>query len=121
MSNYMRQSVFFPQRYAEGVWQPAADIYRTQTGWILKFDLAGVRPEDILVQILGCRVSVSGVRRDWVLEEGCTYYCMEISYSSFERTIDLPCELHGTQWTVEFLHGFVLVRLDLTGENCERK
>jgi len=49
----MRQSVFFPQRYAEGVWRPAADIYRTRTGWILKFDLAGVRPEDILVQILG--------------------------------------------------------------------
>ena len=25
-------------------WQPSTDIYRTQQGWLVKLDLAGVRP-----------------------------------------------------------------------------
>ena len=32
-------------RSSEAYWRPAADIYRTRTGWLIKYDLAGVRPE----------------------------------------------------------------------------
>lgn len=28
-------------------WQPPADIYRLARGWLVKFELAGVRPEDV--------------------------------------------------------------------------
>ena len=52
----------------------------------MKFDLAGVRPEDVMVTVRGRRVSVSGVRRDLMVEEGCSYYSMEISYNRFERS-----------------------------------
>ena len=30
-------------------WRPAADVYRVRDGWLVKFDLAGVRPEDVEV------------------------------------------------------------------------
>jgi HSP20 family protein len=82
----------FP-RFDEPRWSPMADVYRTRTGWILKFDLAGVRPEDIRVRAEGCRITVSGTRRDSFLqEEGYSCYSMEISYNRFERTIELPCD-----------------------------
>ena len=50
-------------------WQPSADVYRTRDGWVLKFDLAGVRADEVTVSIRGRRVCVSGVRRDTVVED----------------------------------------------------
>ena len=38
-------------RSSEACWRPAADIYRTRTGWLIKYDLAGVRPEDIEITL----------------------------------------------------------------------
>ena len=90
-------------------WRPAADVYRTPDGWLLKFELAGVRLDDIHVSARGSGITVSGVRRDTV-EQECCQYSMEISYSRFERTIHLPCELESAELNVEYQHGILLVR-----------
>src|SRR5450432_3161954 len=87
------------------LWQPSADVYRTRDGWLLKFDLAGVRAEDVTVTVSGRRVSVSGVRRDSVIEEGCSYYSMEISYNRFERVIEMPCDLGEAQVSLQVRDG----------------
>ena len=110
-----RRTIFllsdFP-RCDEPQWSPMADVYRTRTGWILKFDLAGVRPEDIRVRAEGCRITVSGTRRDSFLqEEGYICYSMEISYNRFERTIELPCEFDNPGVNLEFHDGILLVRV----------
>jgi HSP20 family protein len=102
---------------SETHWRPAADIYRTRDGWIIKYALAGVRPEDIQIGIRGSAITVSGFRRDWKLEEGCTYYSMEISYNRFERTIELPCVLDGAEVQMEAREGILMVRLMCRGEN----
>ncbi len=101
----------------ERLWRPAADIYQTRDGWIIKYALAGVKPEDIKVGIKGSEITVSGFRRDWKLEEGCTYYSMEISYNRFERTIELPCVLDGAEVRMEAREGILIVRLRCRGEN----
>ena len=101
----------------EQVWQPAVDIYKTQNGWILKFDLAGVRLEDVQVQVTGNHVSVSGVRRDWLLDElGCCHYSMEISYSEFQRTIELPGDLSTSRFQLEYRDGILFVRIQCKEE-----
>ncbi len=92
-------------------WQPAVDVYRTPTGWLLKFDLAGVRPEDVTLEARGNCVTVRGVRRDWVVEEGHSYYRMEISYNNFERAVELPCCLDLASLTTDSRHGMLLVHL----------
>jgi HSP20 family protein len=98
---------------AAELWQPPADVYRSCHGWLLKFDLAGVRPEDVRVRIAGSRVTVSGIRRDAALEEGYRQYSMEISYNRFERTIELPGDLSNAEYTLEARDGLLLVRVNL--------
>jgi HSP20 family protein len=100
---------------APALWQPSADVYRTRDGWLLKFDLAGVRPEDVMVTVRGRRVSVSGVRRDLIVEEGCSYYSMEISYNRFERSLEMPADLENAQVTLEARNGLLLVRMTTKG------
>jgi HSP20 family protein len=92
-------------------WQPPVDVYRRDREWLLKFDLAGVRPEDVQVHIAGSRITVAGVRRDWIVEQGYSYHSMEISYNCFERSIELPEELANAQYSLEARDGLLLVRI----------
>ena len=95
----------------EAGWRPRADVYRAANGWLVKFELAGVPPEEIRVQAEGCRITVSGHLRDARLEEGCSHYSMEIAYNRFERTIQLPCDLVNPKIEVESRHGILYVRV----------
>ena len=92
-------------------WQPAADVYRTGKGWLIKFDLAGVRPEDVECLAARNQLTVRGVRRDCLLEEGCSHYRMEISYRRFERRIDIPGDLSSARITTEYRDGMLVIRV----------
>lgn len=94
-------------------WCPAADIYATSCGWLVKFDLAGVRPQDIDVVARDRRLTVRGVRRDCTLEEGQRHYSLEISYNRFERTLLLPCNVEAAQITTDYRDGMLLVHLSV--------
>jgi HSP20 family protein len=93
------------------VWQPQVDIYRTREGWVVKMDLAGVRPQDVSIAIRGSHLRVSGVRHDRIVEEGWSHYAMEIAYNHFERIIELPCDLERARITVEGREGMLLLRV----------
>ncbi len=92
-------------------WQPAADIYQTRDGWLIKFDLAGVRPQDITVRVVGRSLTVLGIRRDHLETSGARFYRMEISYNSFQRTIELPNEIDPGEIESEFRDGMLLIRV----------
>ncbi|HZU34628.1 MAG TPA: Hsp20/alpha crystallin family protein [Gemmataceae bacterium] len=92
-------------------WRPAVDVFRTPDGWLLRFDLAGVRAGDVAVTCEGRRVTVSGLRRDQFVEQGWTYYAMEIAWSRFERTVELPCSLERARLDMQLHDGILLVRV----------
>jgi HSP20 family protein len=114
----LMQSLFLPVAgsFQELLWRPAADVYRTPCGWLIKLDLAGVPPEDVEVSVHGRRLTVRGERRDCFKEETCSHYLMEISYSHFERTVELPCDLSRAHVTTESRYGMLLVRIRMEEE-----
>ena len=99
----------------EGAWQPSADVYRTREGWLVKFDLAGVRPEDVQLTAEDGRLVIRGLRRDWCVKEGYSCYRMEIAYSHFERSISLPCDLEKAKIAAEHREGMLLVHIQTEG------
>lgn len=116
----MMHALFLPgvEACQDAPWRPNMDVYRTPGGWLVKFELAGVRADDIDLQAIGNRMTVRGVRRDSVLEAGtktpepsAVHYRMEISYSRFERTVELPCDLKQATIETEYRDGLLLVRV----------
>ena len=97
-------------------WQPATDIYRTRYGWLVKMELAGVRREDIQLHISGRLLIVHGRRLDCPVVEECTLHSLEIAYSPFERSIELPVPLEGSRIAIEYRDGMLWVRLSTAGE-----
>jgi HSP20 family protein len=106
-------SLFFPaaERLQEGFWRPAVDVYRTPSGWLVKVELAGVRPGDVRVSVCGSELIIGGSRRDWFAEEGHRQVLMEIAYSAFERRLELPINLEPADMTSELRDGMLLVRI----------
>lgn len=105
-------SLFLQQvEHAKPAWQPAADLYRLPTGWLVKLELAGVHPEDVQLNLRGRTLVVSGRRRDCCLEQACRQARMEIEYGRFEREIELPG--NWTRATIEthHEHGMMLIRI----------
>jgi HSP20 family protein len=113
-----RKCLFLPaaESFNDLVWRPAADIYRTHNGWLAKFDLAGINPQEIHVNVCGRRLSVQGARRDLLIEEGCCYHALEIAYSPFERHLEFPVDLERATIDTEYQAGMLLVRIGLPEE-----
>jgi HSP20 family protein len=116
----LMHALFLPGAEAclDAPWRPNMDVYRTADGWLIKFELAGVRPEEIDLQVLGNRMTLRGLRRDCVLEESQkrggrspVQHRMEIAYSHFERSLELPCDLKRAAITTEFRDGLLLVHI----------
>ena len=92
-------------------WEPSADVYRAARKWLVKLDLAGVRPEDVEFRTRGRRLTVRGVRRDFSVAEGRESYSMEISYNRFERSIELPVDLDKCEIRTEYRDGMFLLEI----------
>lgn len=111
----MPRAVFFLSQQGgdqrKNVWSPPVDIFKNDSGWLLRFELAGVRLEDVQLRVEHREITLSGVRRDYMLEEGCSFYSMEISFSRFERTVELPADLEGARVALDYRDGILLVRI----------
>ncbi len=93
------------------LWNPAADVYRTHDGWIVKVDLAGIRPADVEITIDGPLLRISGLRRDNVCGEGVAHYQLEITYSRFEKVIQFPCTIEHAAITRDYHDGLLILQL----------
>lgn len=110
----LMHSLFLPvtSSLQEALWRPATDVYRTPSGWVVKFELAGVRPNDIEVCVGGSVLTVRGMRRDCLRERTCECHLMEIAYSHFERSVSLPCDLAHARIVTEHEHGMLVVHIE---------
>src|ERR1043166_1965472 len=93
------------------LWCPAADVYRSSEGWIVKVDLAGVQPQDVDVIIEGEVLRLSGSRRDGPSGEGGAHSQLEITYSRFEKMIRFPRSIEHASIERDYHDGLLILRL----------
>ena len=105
-------------RCTQHFWRPAADVYRTRDGWLVKVELAGVSPDELEVEVQGDTLRVAGSRRDKNCTETVAYHQLEITYSRFERTIRFPCPIEGASLQTRYKDGLLLLHL-LSPEECD--
>jgi HSP20 family protein len=93
------------------LWYPAADVYQTLDGWLVKVELAGVSAEDIEIDIQGNVLFLAGCRRDRSCTAGVSYQQMEITYSRFEKTLNFPASIEGARVEHNFENGLLIIHL----------
>lgn len=100
-----------PTNSKDACWRPPVDVYRAGPAWLVKFDLAGVRKEDIQVILDGQRLTVRGVRRDMTILDGQRAYSMEIDYNQFERTVEFPVNIEAARFASDYRDGMFLLTI----------
>lgn len=93
------------------LWYPAADVYETETGWIVKIELAGISVDDIEIEIGGDTLYVTGIRRDKTCSHGVHHHQLEITYSRFEKTLRFPRSIDGANLEYDYQDGLLIVQL----------
>jgi HSP20 family protein len=103
------------------LWCPAADVYRTQDGWIVKVDLAGVSADDVEIKIEGPTLTIAGCRRDAFYGEGVVYHQLEITYSRFEKILRFPCSIEDAHLARDYRDGLLILHLRSSSgeEECD--
>jgi HSP20 family protein len=108
---YLRHLLFRPPDVSHHGWVPAADVYELHAGWMIKVELAGIRPQDVSVTLDGDVLRIVGCRRDSVAHETRGCRSLEISYERFERSFDLTGVPDGSRIVTEYRDGMLLIKV----------
>jgi HSP20 family protein len=101
-------------------WRPPTDVYETETAFVVRMEIAGMREDDFSVQIEGRMLSVRGVRSD--TPERKAFHLMEIRIGEFQNEIELPGAVNVSEISADYRDGFLVIQLPKTrARNVEIK
>lgn len=94
MLNDWDRSFFAPIRYrtstTEQTMAPACDVTESEDGYVLSFDVPGLKKEDINIEVTGRQVTISGERKREEQQQNGNTHRIERVYGKFQRTFELP-------------------------------
>lgn len=100
---------------AAQTWSPAVDIYETEDIIGLRIDAAGIRAEDIDIQISNDTLTVKGERKLEQPTDGKQYMRLERSYGPFQRSFTLGVHIDQQGVHASYRDGV----LEITLPKCE--
>lgn len=88
-----------------GTWMPAVDVEQTPTEIIFTFDLPGMSPEDVKIELHDRVLTVSGTREEKRDEEHEGFHTRERVFGRFGRSFTLPDVIRPEEIRAEFAKG----------------
>ncbi len=92
-------------------WKPQMDIYETPDQILILAEIAGVKKEDLELEISNKAVRIYGNRAEIPRGENAKYRLAEIQYGRFERILYLPEPIDPEVVSASYSNGFLQIRL----------
>lgn len=108
-----------PLRMAEEKWggfSPKMDLEETEKEYRITAELPGMEEKDVEVLLTGNAITLKGEKKEEKEEKDKSFYHMERSYGSFQRTVPLPEGIDINKVDADFKNGVLTVRLPKTVE-----
>jgi HSP20 family protein len=102
---------------AEARWVPNTDVYATDSGLVIKVELAGMRSENLEINVEGNRLRISGTRPDGCRAATCNFIVMEINYGAFETVLELPPGYDLSKAKASYLNGFLRIDVPVSAQS----
>ena len=93
---------------------PAIDVYDEEGAVVLKAELAGVKPQDITIELDDDVLTIKGERKQEEQLDNERYHRLERSYGSFERRIAVPRGVKADDIKATCEDGVLTVRVPRT-------
>ena len=91
--------------------QLSVDVLETDEEIIVKSTIAGVRPEDLQIQINSDMLTVRGQRFRETESADTRHYVEECYWGQFSRSIILPHHVHPDRAKATLRHGLLTIRM----------
>ena len=95
----------------------ALDVYQTNSEIIVQTFVAGVKPEDLEINITRDMLTLRGKRVESKTTKEDDYFSKELYWGSFSRTISLPQEVEPEEAEAIERHGLLTIRLPKIDRN----
>ena len=90
-------------------WTPNTDVYLSDSGLVIKVELAGMLRENLELTVDGNILRISGQRPDGCRAPQCKFLAMEIDYGAFETVIEVPEDCDVSRGKAVYQNGFLRV------------
>ncbi len=107
------------QMEAEG--QLTIDVYQTDDDIVIKSTIAGVRPEDLDVNINNDMITIRGERKQDEEVDPENYYYQECYWGPFSRSVILPVEIVAEKAEASMKNGILTLRMPKADTTRTRK
>lgn len=101
--------------------QLTIDVYQTEDDIVIKSTIAGVKPEDLDVNINNDMVTIRGERVQGEDVDSEDYYYQECYWGPFSRSVILPVEIISEKAEATMKNGILTVRLPKADVTKTRK
>ena len=91
--------------------QLTVDVYQTPTHIIVETMVAGVKPDDITIDIARDMITIKGKRSEAKMIQDENYFTRELYWGSFSRTILLPQEVEPEDSEAVEKHGLLTIKI----------
>ena len=95
----------------EGDGELALDVYQTASDVVVQTFVAGVRPEDLEINITRDMLTIRGKRQENRTIQHEDFFSKELYWGNFSRTISLPQEIEPEQAEAMERHGLLTIRM----------
>ena len=93
------------------------DVYQTPTHIIVETMVAGVKPEDMSINISRDMITIKGKRQETKTISEDNYFAKELYWGAFSRTISLPQEVEPEDADAIEKHGLLTIKLPKIDKN----
>jgi HSP20 family protein len=103
------ETIGWQARIQAHTWSPPTDLYETESAYVVRVEVAGMRQQDFAVKLENNFLIVSGARSE--IPEKRAYHQMEIRFGEFNSVVALPGAVAAEKSTADYADGFLLVML----------
>jgi len=90
---------------------PNCEVDETETHYQLKFDIPGIKKEDVQIEVRDNQLLVSGERKEEVTEKHGKRHFTERNYGAFSRVFSLPATVKGDKIEASYTDGVLRIML----------
>ena len=101
--------------------QLTVDVFQTPDEIVIKTMVAGVRPEDLDINITRDMVTVKGKREETAEVREGDYFHKELYWGTFSRTVMLPEEIEVEEAEAIERHGLLTIKLPKVDKSKQNK
>jgi HSP20 family protein len=100
---------------------PSCEAEETEKEYVFKFDIPGMKRDDLKIELEDNRLTVSGERKEEKTEKRGKGSFSEIFYGNFTRSFALPSPVDEEHTSADYTDGVLTVRAKKSGEQKRRE